>query len=98
MWAASSALGTRSLALLGWVSVTQWAKHQWSASDLLWSGLLCMSVIMVNVMRMSLMGLSRWHYDFIHNQLGDTVTNTIMIVLIIGFSVLGARREIFSRA
>ena len=57
-----------------------------------------MSVIAVNVTRISLMGLSHWHYEVIHSELGGMVANFIMLCLTIGFSVLGARRELFSRA
>jgi hypothetical protein len=95
---ACSSLTNMSLAFLCWVSVTQWAGHRWSAVDIFWSFLVCVSVIAVNVTRMSLMGLSHRHYELIHSPLGDMVSNSIMLCLMIGFSVLGARRELFSRA
>ncbi len=95
---ACSSLTNMSLGFLCWVSITQWAEHRWSAADILWSLLVCMSVIAVNVTRMSLMGLSYRHYEIIHSELGDMVANFIMLCLMIGFSVLGARRELFSRA
>jgi hypothetical protein len=95
---ACSSLANMSLAFLCWVSVTQWAKHRWSAWDIFWSLLACASVIAVNVTRISLMGLSRSHYEAIHSEWGDLVTNTIMLALMVGFSVLGARRELFARA
>jgi hypothetical protein len=66
--------------------------------DILWSLLACASVIAVNVTRISLMGMSRSHYDAIHSQWGDFVTNSVMLVLMVTFSVLGARRELFARA
>jgi hypothetical protein len=44
------------------------------------------------------MGLSRSYYDAIHSPWGDLVTSTVMLGLMVGFSVLGARRELFSRA
>jgi hypothetical protein len=66
--------------------------------DILWSFLVCVSVVAVNVTRISLMGLSHRHYELIHGELGDMVANSIMLCLMIGFSVLGARRELFSRA
>jgi hypothetical protein len=87
-----------SLAFLCWISITQWAEHRWSPWDLFWSFLVCASVIAVNVTRMSLMGLSYRHYEIIHTDLGDMVANLIMLCLMLGFSVLGARRELFSRA
>jgi exosortase/archaeosortase family protein len=92
-----SSLANMSLAFLCWISITQWAKHRWSAMDLLWSLLACASVIAVNVSRISLMGVSHSYYDAMHGEWGDLVTNTIMLVLMVGFSVLGARRELFSR-
>jgi hypothetical protein len=92
-----SSLANMSLAFLCWVSITQWAKHRWTAMDIVWSLLACASVITVNVTRISLMGLSRSHYDAIHNQWGDLVTNSVMLALMVGFSVLGARRELFAR-
>jgi len=95
---ACSSLTNMSLAFLCWVSITQWAEHRWSAWDILWSLLVCMSVIAVNVTRISLMGLSHRHYDMIHGDLGDMVANFIMLTLMIGFSVLGVRRELFPRA
>ena len=95
---ACSSLANMSLAFLCWVSVTQWVKHEWSAVDVWWSLLICVSVIAVNVTRMSIMGLSQWHYHMIYGELGDMVTNSIMLCLIVGLSVLGVRRELFSRA
>ena len=92
-----SSLANMSLAFLCWVSVTQWAKHPWSAMDLVWSGLACASVIAVNVTRISLMGLNHNWYNAIHGDRGDLVTNSIMLALMIGVSVLGARRELFVR-
>src|SRR5262249_38630440 len=87
-----SSLANMSLAFLCWVSITQWAKHRWSAWDILWSLLACASVIAVNVTRISLMGVSRSHYEAIHSQWGDLVTNSVMLALMVGFSMLGARR------
>ena len=44
---ACSSLANMSLAFLCWVSISQWAKHRWSPSDLLWSSLACGSVVAV---------------------------------------------------
>jgi hypothetical protein len=92
-----SSLANMSLAFLCWISITQWVRHRWSPVDFLWSGLACAAVVAVNVTRISLMGLGQSYYAAIHNEWGDLVTNTIMLVLMVTFSVLGARREIFAR-
>jgi hypothetical protein len=93
-----SSLANMSMAFLTFVSITQWAKHRWSAWDILWSGLACASVIAVNVTRITLMGVSHSHYEAIHSQWGDLVTSTVMLGLMIGISVIAARRELFPRA
>jgi hypothetical protein len=95
---ACSSFANLSLAFLCWISITQWVKHSWSATDILWSLLACASVIVVNVTRISLMGLSPWHHHLIHNEWGGMVTNFIILGLMVGFCVVGARREVFSRA
>jgi len=95
---ACSSFANLSLAFLCWISITQWVKHSWSAMDILWSLLACTSVIAVNVTRISLMGLSPWHHHLIHNEWGSMVTNFIILGLMVGFCVVGARREVFSRA
>jgi hypothetical protein len=95
---ACSFLANTSLAFLCWVSVTQWAKHEWSPMDILWSLLVCTSVIAVNVARITLTGWSRDHYEAIHGPLGSMVLGAIILGLAVGISVLSARRELFSRA
>ena len=93
-----SSLANMSLALLCWVTITQWVGHRWTAKDLLWAGLACASVIAVNVTRISLMGFSQRHYELIHSSWGAMVSGSIMLVLMVGVTMLGARREIFARA
>ena len=98
MLPACSSFANISLAFLCWVSVTQWVKHPWSGTDIFWSLLACTSVIAVNVTRISLMGLSPWHHKLLHNDWGAMVANFITLGLIVGFCVVAARRELFSRA
>ena len=94
---ACSSLANLSLALLCWVTVSELAYHKKSARDLLWCLMACGSVIAVNVARISIQGLSQWHYATFHGQWGDAIGNTIILGLIVGFSVLGVRRELFQR-
>jgi hypothetical protein len=95
---ACSSFANMSLALLCWVSVSQWAKHRWTAIDLVWSFLCFASVLAVNVGRIAITGLSRSNYEIIHSPWGGTIVGFIILGLIVGFSVIGARRELFSRA
>lgn len=93
---ACSSLANMSLALLCWVTITQWFRHRWRATDVLWAALACATVITVNVTRISLMGIGHSHYEYIHSTWGDLITNTVMLALMVIVTVVGMRREIFS--
>jgi hypothetical protein len=95
---ACSSLANVSLGLLCWVTLSQIVGHKWRSQDVLWCLLICASVIVVNVTRVTLMGLDLSYYYAIHNVVADTITNLIIFCLTVGFSVRGLRREVFSRA
>lgn len=94
---ACSSLANVSLALLCWVTLSQLVSHKKSVYDLLWSLMACFSVVAVNVTRISVMGLSQWHYATFHSSWGDAVANTTILSLMIGFCMLGVRRELSQR-
>jgi len=93
-----SSLANVSLALLCWVTISAYVRHEWRVQDIFWCLLACSSVVAVNVIRISLMGLSSAHYQMLHAPLADSVSNVIILVLIFAISVLGVRRDILSRA
>jgi exosortase/archaeosortase family protein len=93
-----SSLANMSLAFLCWVTMSQSVRHPWSPHDILWCLLACVTVVAVNVTRISLMGLSQSHYEAIHGQWADTFVNVIILGLTVGISLLGVRRELFFRA
>ena len=92
-----SSLANVSLAFLCWVTVSQLVGHKRSAYDVLWCLLAALSVIAVNVTRISVQGLSQWHYATFHSPWGDALGNATILGLIVGLSVLGVRREFFRR-
>ena len=92
-----SSLANVSLAFLCWVTVSQLVQHRKSVYDFLWCLLACASVVAVNVTRISVEGLSQWHYATFHSPWGDVLFNTIIVGLIVGFCVLGVSRELFER-
>jgi len=96
--AACSSLANMSLAFLCLITINQLVRHIWRLKDIMWCLLACVSVIAVNVTRISLMGLSLPHYTAIHSPTGDAVVGCITLTLVVGISVIGARREIFARA
>jgi hypothetical protein len=95
---ACTSFGNISYILLCWITVTQWANHRWSSIDLLWISLAFVSLVTINITRMAITGLSYWHYQVFHNQWEEMILGTVGLCLIVGISVVGARRELFSRA
>lgn len=94
---ACSSLANVSLAFLCWVTLSQLVSHKKSVYDLFWSLMACFSVVAVNVTRISFMGLSQWHYAMLHSSWGDAVANTTILSLMVGFCMLGVRRELSQR-
>jgi exosortase/archaeosortase family protein len=92
-----SSLANVSLAFVCWATVSGLVRHRKTAYDLIWCLMACCSVIVVNVTRISFMGLSQHHYAAFHSAWGDAIGNTSIFILIVGFSVLGVRRELFPR-
>ena len=92
-----SSLANMSLAFLCWITVSEFAGHRRALSDLGWCLLACGSVLVVNVGRLSAMGISLRHYEAIHSQIGSAVTDAMILTLTLGWSFLGVRRELFSR-
>jgi exosortase/archaeosortase family protein len=95
---ACSSLGNISLAILCWVSATQWLNRRWRAIDVVWVFLICGSVVVLNVARISLTGLSKSHYESIHSPFGTMVGGYIVLASTVALTVASARRELFSRA
>jgi hypothetical protein len=95
---ACSSLANMSLAFLCWITVSEFAGHRRALGDLWWCLLACGSVLAVNVGRLSAMGISVRHYEAIHNQIGNAVTDAMILILTLAWSFLGVRRELFSRA
>jgi exosortase/archaeosortase family protein len=97
---ACSSITNIALAFLCWVGVMQLANRRWSPEDLLWGFLVCSSAVAINVMRIALVAQSREYYALFHDQYWDltsAIANMLTMVAAVGFSVLGARRELFSR-
>jgi exosortase/archaeosortase family protein len=91
IYPACSSLANMSLAFLTWIVISELVEHRRSLKDLRWCALACLSVIVINVGRMSLMGISFRYYDAIHNDLGDAVTSLAILTAAVGWSLWGVR-------
>jgi exosortase/archaeosortase family protein len=94
---ACASFGNLTYVFLCWVVVTQWVKHRWRPIDILGLFLGCVAMVALNGTRIALTGLSYRNYELIHNQWSEMVQSALFLCLIIGFSVLGVRRELFAR-
>jgi hypothetical protein len=87
-----------SLAILASVTASQIVGvRPTSVGQLGWCLLACASVLAVNVIRISLIGLHPNYYDLLHGPLGSTVANWLSLGLIGLICYFGVRRD-FSRA
>ena len=94
---ACSSLTGVSLAVLCWFTMTNITQHKHSIHDFGWCGLACASVILINVARLSVMGLSEQHYSALHSEVGAALVNFLTLFFVIGICTIGVRRELFSR-
>jgi hypothetical protein len=92
-----SSLANMSLAFLCLVTVYKIVGHKWRPMDFVWSLAVSTSALAVNVTRIGLMGMNRPQFELWHGPTGASVTAGLILLLAIGISVLGARREILAR-
>ena len=89
-----SSLANMSLAVLCWITLSQVYSHKSGPRDLFWLMCACGCVVAVNVLRISLMGLSQSYYTAIHDTfLGNLVPNIATLGLTVGISFWGIRRD-----
>ena len=88
-----------SLAILGWVTATQFVGTNAALSaQLCWCLLACASVLTVNVIRISLIGLHPEYYDLLHGPVGAGFANWMSFGLIAGICYFGVRRDLRARS
>jgi hypothetical protein len=92
-----SSLANVSLAVLCWVTVSEFVKHQRRFQDIFWCLLACCSVVAVNVLRISVMGLSSAHYLALHSPIAESFLSAFIVALIFVISLLGVRHDALYR-
>lgn len=93
-----SSFANMSLAFLCWVAVSQYVEHKWRPQDLLWCASACFSVVAVNVVRISLMGINEAHYLLLHSPPAEILLSMVMLCLVLSISVAGTRHDAIIRA
>lgn len=93
---ACSSFANVSLALLCWVAVSQYVEHKWRPQDIAWCLLACFSVVAVNVLRISLMGINESHYLMLHSAPAEIFLSIVMLSLVLSISLVGTRDHAIS--
>ncbi|MBD2750183.1 hypothetical protein IC232_26305 [Microvirga sp. BT688] len=89
-----SSLANISLAFLCWATIAKVLNRPSSPSDIGWVVLACTAVAVVNVTRISLMGLYRNHFDLLHGPVGATVASWLTLGVTVTICLLGTRRDL----
>ena len=89
-----SSVANVSLAILCWVIFTQTTGVRWRIRNVAWCAFACISVVAINVSRISLIGFYPDKYELLHGPVGATVTSwlTIIVVLTVCFYGVGRGR------
>ncbi|MDB5563259.1 MAG: hypothetical protein JWN11_2677 [Hyphomicrobiales bacterium] len=95
MWVAPacSAFVNLSLAILSVVLFVKAFDRSWSPRTLAFGGLVCLSVIAINVVRIGLVGLHPEHYELFHGPVGSTVAGWLTTAAILGLCAYGIGRH-----
>jgi len=84
-----------SLALLGWVTATNFfASQDRARNQVFWCLIACSGVLLINVTRIALIGLYPRYYDAIHGQPGEVIANLLSLGWIGAICLLGVRDEL----
>jgi hypothetical protein len=92
-----SSLRGMSIAVLAFVTITKAFGIAWSTRHFTFGLLAILSVVVVNVTRLSLIGLFPSHFAVIHGMPGSAIAAWLSLALVIAISLVGVGREAFVR-
>jgi exosortase/archaeosortase family protein len=92
-----SSLNGMSIAVLAFITISNTLGGAWSTKHLAWGLIAALSVFVVNVSRLSLIGLFPAYYSTIHGSLGNEIAAWFSLVLVVAISLFGIGREHFAR-
>jgi exosortase/archaeosortase family protein len=88
-----SSLHGMSIAILAWVTISNMLGGTWSTRYLASGLLAAISVLTVNVSRLSLIGLFPAYYPTIHGSPGSEIAAWLSLILVVAIPLLGIGRE-----
>jgi exosortase/archaeosortase family protein len=93
IYPACSSLHGMSIAVLAWITISNTLGRTWSTRYVAWGLLAAVSVLVVNVSRLSLIGLFPAYFSAIHDWPGSEIAAWLSLALVVAIPLLGIRRE-----
>jgi len=93
----SSSLHGRSIAILAFVTVTNVFGTTWSPRHLTFGLLAILSLVAVNLTRLSLIGVFPSYFSLIHDLPGSAIAASLSLALVVAIPLIGVIREPFVR-
>jgi hypothetical protein len=90
-----TSVANASLALLLWLAVTRSVRPKPVASEFGYAAALFVTIVVINLVRLSLVADSRAAWAYWHGPVGDSVVDALITAAAMAWAVVGARREIF---
>ena len=84
-----SSFANISLALLTWLVLTRWLRPHFRRRDLAAALLVALAVIIVNLTRLTIMGLGPVDYELAHGSIGQTTTELAILLATLGVTHWG---------
>ena len=84
-----SSFANISLALLTWLVLTRWLRPHFERRDLAAALLVTLAVIIVNLTRLTIMGLGPVDYELAHGPIGQTTTELAILLATLGVTHWG---------
>ena len=97
VWPGCSSFHNISQAAVAWMTLSQTLGRRWNLHDMIWCVLAGLAAMVVNLGRLSLIGLYREHFDSIHGSPGSEIAGLLALVAILLVCIIGLRREIFQQ-
>jgi hypothetical protein len=91
---ACSSLANVSLAILCWVIFTQTLYRQRPFRHALWAVAASAAVIVINIARLSLIGMYSQQFSLLHGSVGATAANWLTFAAVVGCSAFGVRHDL----
>jgi hypothetical protein len=90
-----TSVANASLALLLWLAITRSVRPKPVSSEFIYAAAVFVTVVAINLARLSLVAGSRADWAYWHGPVGDGLVDALITASALAWAVVGVRREIF---